>query len=103
MNFTKEKIDIYAEKLLIGLTDDENKLVLEEFEMIDNQINIINQIKGIENVEPMSFALDNFSYSLRDDNTENNITIEEALKNCGNISGREVEIPKVVNKDESNE
>ena len=33
--FTKEMVDEYAEKLLIGLTDEENKMVLDEFEIIE--------------------------------------------------------------------
>lgn len=30
-------IDDYADKLLIGLTDDENNMVLKEFDVIENQ------------------------------------------------------------------
>ena len=36
MKFTKEMVDNYADKLLIGLTEEENKMVLDEFEIIDN-------------------------------------------------------------------
>ena len=32
--FTKEMVDSYADKLLIGLTDEENKMVLDEFDVI---------------------------------------------------------------------
>ena len=60
--FTKEMVDDYAEKLLIGLTPEENKMVLDEFDIIDEQINIINEIPGIENVEPMTHTLDDFEY-----------------------------------------
>ena len=47
--FTKEMVDDYADKLLIGLTEEENKMVLDEFDIIDEQINIINDIPEIEN------------------------------------------------------
>ena len=40
--FTKEMVDSYASKLLIGLTEEENKRVLDEFEAIDKSIDIIN-------------------------------------------------------------
>ena len=66
--FTKEMVDDYADKLLIGLTEEENKMVLDEFEIIDQNINVINEIEGIENVEPMSHCLDDFEYELREDN-----------------------------------
>ena len=94
--FTKEMVDDYADKLLIGLTPEENKMVLDEFDVIDKQINIINNIPGIENVEPMTHALDDFEFELREDVIEESIPIEELLQNCKDSTGREVQVPKVV-------
>ena len=94
--FTKEMVDDYAEKLLIGLTPEENKMVLDEFDVIDEQINIINDIPGIENVEPMTHTLDDFEYELREDEVEESVPIEDLLSNCDVHSAREVEVPKVV-------
>ena len=94
--FTKEMVDDYADKLLIGLTEEENKMVLDEFDVIDEQINVINDIPGIENVEPMTHTLDDFEYELREDEVEESVPIEDLLSNCDDVSGREVEVPKVV-------
>ena len=94
--FTKEMVDDYADKLLIGLTEEENKMVLDEFDIIDEQINIINEIPGIENVEPMTHTLDDFEYELREDVALPSIPIEDLLSNCDSYSAREVEVPKVV-------
>lgn len=94
--FTKEMVDDYADKLLIGLTEEENKMVLEEFEIIDETINTINEIEGIEKVEPMTHTLDDFEYELREDIAEESVPIEELLQNCDRHNGREVEVPKVV-------
>ena len=94
--FTKEMVDDYADKLLIGLTPEENKMVLDEFDIIDEQINIINDIPGIEKVEPMTHALDDFEYELREDVAEESIPIEDLLSNCDQVNDREVEVPKVV-------
>ena len=94
--FTKEMVDDYAEKLLIGLTDKENKMVLDEFEIIDSNIDIINEIPNIEKVEPMTHCLDNFEYELREDVKEESVPIEELLQNCDLYTDREVEVPKVV-------
>lgn len=94
--FTKEMVDDYADKLLIGLTEEENKMVLEEFEIIDETINAINEIDGIEEVEPMTHTLDDFEYELREDVVEESCTIDEILQNCDVHNGREVEVPKVV-------
>ena len=94
--FTKEMVDDYADKLLIGLTPEENKMVLDEFDIIDEQINIINDIPGIEKVEPMTHALDDFEFELREDIAEESIPIEELLQNCKDSTGGEVQVPKVV-------
>ena len=94
--FTKEMVDEYASKLLIGLTEEENKMVLDEFEIIDKNIDIINKIEGIEEVEPMSWCLDDFVYELREDIVEESTNIELLLQNCDRYIGSEVEVPKVV-------
>lgn len=94
--FTKEMVDSYADKLLIGLTDEENQMVLDEFDVIDETINTINEIEGIEKVEPMTHTLDDFEYLLREDVTEESVPIDELLSNCDMHNGREVEVPKVV-------
>lgn len=94
--FTAEMVNEYAEKLLIGLTDEENKMVLDEFEIIDKNIDVINQIPNIENVEPMSFCLDDFVCELREDVVEESVDIEDLLQNCDVSNDREVEVPKVV-------
>ena len=95
--FTKEMVDDYAEKLLIGLTPEENKMVLDEFDVIDEQINIINEIPGIENVEPMTHTLDDFEYELREDEyTGDNEDIDDLLANCDDYIDTEVKVPKVV-------
>ena len=94
--FTKEMVDDYADKLLIGLTPEENKMVLDEFDIIDEQINIINDIPGIENVEPMTHALDDFEFELREDVVEESCDIDDILANCDVHNDREIEVPKVV-------
>ena len=94
--FTKEMVDDYAEKLLIGLREEENELVLKDFAEIDRQIDLINNIPNIEKVSPMTHTLDDFVYELRDDVCEESISIEEALSNCDNHNEEEVIVPKVV-------
>ena len=42
--FTREMIIDYADKLLIGLKEEEINMVLDEFDVINKQIDIINQI-----------------------------------------------------------
>ena len=94
--FTSEMIEDYANKLLIGLTKEEIDMVLEEFNTIDETINTINQIEGLDNVEPMTHCLDDFIYELREDREEESIPVEEILQNCDDKTDREVIVPKVV-------
>ena len=84
--FTKEMVDDYANKLLISLTDEENKMVLEEFDYIPN----------ISEVEPMTHALDDFDVVLSDDVSKPSVPIEDLLRNADDIDGREIEVVKVV-------
>lgn len=94
--FTKEMVDVYADKLLIGLKEEENKQVLDEFEDIDKSIDLINRIPNISLVEPMTHTLDDFCYELREDVIEESVPIEELLQNCDVVRDREIEVPKVV-------
>ena len=95
-NFTKEEINSYAEKLLIGLTEEENNMVLKEFDIIDKNIDLINNIENISQVEIMSHCLDDFEFELREDEIEGSTEIDELLQNCDSYRGSEVKVPKVV-------
>ena len=94
--FTKEMVDDYADKLLIGLTDEENKMVLDEFNIIDADIAKVMEIDNIESVEPMTHTLDDFVYELREDVIEESVDIEDLLANCDDYINDEVRVPKVV-------
>lgn len=94
--FTKEMVDSYANKLLFNLTEEENQMVLDEFEVVDKTIDLINEIDGIDKLEPMTHALDDIIVDLREDISEESIKIEDSLRNAGATEGREIEVPKVV-------
>lgn len=94
--FTKKMVDDYADKLLIGLTEAENKQVLEEFEIIDKNCDIVTKIENIESIEPMSYCLDDFYCELREDVAEESVPIDILLSNCERVKDREVELVKVV-------
>ena len=94
--FTKEMVDDYADKLLIGLTKEENKMVLDEFDAIDANIDLINEIPGINEVEPMTHCLDEFYAELREDEIEESVPIDELLANSDDTEDREIVVPRVV-------
>lgn len=94
--FTTEMVDSYADKLLIGLSPEENEMVLSEFDAIDANIDLINDIEGIGDVEPMTHTLDNFVYELREDVATESPAIEDLLRNSDDTEDREIVVPKVV-------
>lgn len=94
--FTKELVDNLADKLLIGLTDEENKMVLDEFDIIDSTLDEVTKIPNIKKVNPMTHCLDDFTYTLREDVVEKSVPIKDLLKNCDDTDGDEVQVPKVV-------
>ena len=94
--FTKEMVDEYADKLLIGLTEEENKKVLDEFEEIDASIARINEIDDISDIVPMTHALDDFECTFREDIKEDSISKEEIFANCGDSDGDTVVVPRMV-------
>lgn len=94
--FTEELVDNLAERLLIGLSREENKMVLDEFESIDENIDLINKIEGISSVEPMTHCLDDFEFELRDDVVVESPELDELLANCDETECGEVIVPKVV-------
>ena len=72
------------------------EMVLDEFEEIDENIDKINKIPGIEKVEPMSWCLDRTIDKLMDDVVEESVPIEELLANADRTSGDSIEVPRVV-------
>ena len=98
--FTEEMVDSYADKLLIGLTSEENKMVLDEFDKIDKDMEIVSNIPNIENVKPMTYPLENLKSTLREDIEEPSPAIEDLLRNAGKTMGREIEVDAISDGEE---
>ena len=94
--FTKEMVDDYADKLLIGLTEEEKDMIVSEFDIIDESIQAVTEIPNINSVEPMTHALDDFEFQLREDVAEESIPIDDLLRNSDDEDGAEIVVPKVV-------
>lgn len=94
--FTEEMVDDFAAKLQIGLTREENKMVLDEMDIIDKTVSIVESIPNISSVPPMTHTLDDFSFELRDDVIEESTDIRNLQANCDDTEGRETQVPKVV-------
>lgn len=93
---TKEKLKNYASKLMFDMKDEEYETLLNEFDVILKQMDLIGDIDNISDVEPMTFPFELDDVELRNDNDSRNIEIEDALSNTGSKKGREIRVPKVV-------
>lgn len=94
-DFTKEKIDALASSLLIGLTKEENDLVLNEFKYIKENMDIISNIPGISDVEPLTHPVP-VIVSLDEDEFCDGEDIKNVLQNADATHEREIKVPKVV-------
>ena len=93
---TKEKLKNYASKLMFDMKDEKYETLLNEFDVILKQMDLIGDIDNISDVEPMTFPFELEDVELRNDNDSRNIEIEDALSNTGSKKGREIRVPKVV-------
>ncbi len=94
---TKKEINNLADSLLIGLSEEEIKLIELEFDEIHNKINIVNTIPNIKEVVPLTYPFDIEIDKLRDDTfSSEEIEVNELFSNSKAVEGREIVIPKVV-------
>ena len=93
--FTKDEIIKFADKLLIGLTDEEADALLDEFDVINENINQINNL-DLSDVTPAFMSYDFYVATLREDEAKEGSTIDELLSNAKDVDGREIKVPKVV-------
>lgn len=92
---TKKDLENYAERLMFRMDEKEYDTLLHEFDIILKQMDLIGDIKGIEQVVPMTFPFI-IEKQLRPDDIKEMITIDEALSNVKEKVGNEIKVPKVV-------
>ena len=93
---TKEILKESANNLMFDLSDEQLDTLLKEFDVILKQMDLIGNIKGVNDAEPMTFPFDVTNDFLREDVANNEISQEEALKNSGDVVEGQIRLPKVV-------
>lgn len=97
LKIDEKNIQGWANKLMFRLDDNQVQKLMREFDVINRQMDLINEIKGIESVEPMVFPYVDYKAVLRsDDDSDEGEPIENLLSNAKEVSGREIRVPKVV-------
>ena len=95
---TRDRLEILAKKLMFEMNDLEYETLEREFEIILEQMDLIDGIKDIDNVVPMTYPFDlelDDSY-LRDDISNNEICFDDMKINVKDYENEKIKVPKVV-------
>ena len=92
----KETLVMLANKLMFTMNDSEYDTLLDEFDTILKQMELIGNIDGIDSVEPMVYPFPLSDVVLREDNVSDELEIDEILVNSGSTLYNQVKLPKVV-------
>lgn len=95
---TRDRLEILAKKLMFEMNDLEYETLEREFEIILKQMDLIDGIKDIDNVVPMTYPFDlelDDSY-LRDDISNNEICFDDMKINVKEYENEKIKVPKVV-------
>lgn len=95
---TKDKLELYAKKLMFEMNEEEYKTLESEFEIILKQMEFISNIENIEKVSPMTFPFDLEldDRCLREDIYSNEINFDDMKINIKEYEEDMVKVPKVV-------
>ncbi|MCQ2801227.1 MAG: hypothetical protein MJ222_01025 [Bacilli bacterium] len=85
-----------AKRLLFDMSDSEYETLLKEFDVITKQMEIIGSDKSLDSLEPMVFPFECTTSYLREDEPEEPLNREVALRNSKRKIGGQIKLPKVV-------
>lgn len=94
--FTTELVDKYAKDLLFELSCEENKMVLDEFEIIEENMEQIMRLPNVKDIEPMTHPIELEGVTLRSDEVKEELSTEEVLANTDHKTVESIIVPKVV-------
>ena len=92
----KDMLVMLAEKLMFTMEDSEYETLLDEFDVIIKQMDLIGNIDGINDVEPMVYPFLLSDVCLREDLVLDELDIDDILSNSGSKLYNQVKLPKVV-------
>lgn len=99
VKITKEVIKKCANSMMFNLSEDEINLIHDEFDTVLLQVSFLNSIKGLDEIEPMTFPYNDHQVIMRDDIPSTPLKTGDALKNSQTVLGNQIKLPKVVGND----
>ena len=93
---TLEVLNEATNKLMFDMSEEQYQNLLNEFDIILSQMELISEIEGVDEVEPMTFPYELSTDYLRDDVASSPLAKEDALKNAKNVVDGQISIPRVI-------
>lgn len=94
----KEIVKNAAKKLMFEVSDDEIDSYLTQIEFLLSLTKVMDEVKGVEEAEPLFFPfIENRDY-LKEDIAKESIKREDVLKNAVDTKDNQIKIPRVVKK-----
>lgn len=85
-----------SSRLLFDMTEDQYDVLEKEFAILTKQMDLIGQIPGVDDFEPMTFPFDVSSDLLREDVPSEPLPRDVALQNAKDVVDGQIKLPKVV-------
>jgi aspartyl/glutamyl-tRNA(Asn/Gln) amidotransferase C subunit len=93
---TKDVLKDASQRLMFSMTETQYDVLLDEFNILIQQMELIGKIEGVDNITPMTFPFAVTSDNLADDVVTPPLTQTEALANVKQHVEGQVKLPKVV-------
>jgi len=93
---TKDLLKNCANNLMFEMKEEEYQTLLEEFSVLKKQMDLIANIKGVDDAEEMTFPFPCEVSFLREDVEGETLSREETLKNAKEVIDGQIKLPKVV-------
>lgn len=90
-----KEIKDLASRLMFKLSDEEAQLIVDEFELLEKQLSILDEI-DTEGVEEMIYPFNVETSFLREDEVSHVLDKELALSNAAKVKEGHIVVPKVV-------
>ncbi len=92
----KETLKTAANKLMFDMSDEQYDNLLNEFDVILKQMELIGDIEGVDDATPMTFPFDVTSTFLREDEATAPEDRDVVLRNAKDVVDGQIRLPRVV-------
>ncbi len=93
---TLEVLKEATNKLMFDMSEEQYQNLLNEFDIILSQMELISEIEGVDDATPMVFPFDVTNSYLREDVAVTPLSKEDVLKNAKDVVDGQIAVPRVV-------